>query len=188
MYRAPKRATQKKGGLRHEQVPPYRCVWIDYCYCFSFYFCWVWKRRENDSPEKVYGWLWTRIWRCFKVLNLNEKFSLNWNFINTNFKSAQVRRNLHPVEFDFNWELRQCKSFRKFDEERYVASPIKCLKAVISRPQEGYIAQCTWYTVELKPYIYIWLKRYIFKRKRLFAWSSTIHRFMVRYNDTPIYG
>lgn len=69
--------------------------------------------------------------------------------------------------------------FRKFDEERYVASPIKCLKAVISRPQEGYIVQCTWYTVELKPYIYIWLKRYIFKRKRLFAWSSTIQRFMV---------
>ena len=27
-------------------------------------------------------------------------------------------------------------------------------------------------------YIYIWLKRYIFKRKRLFAWSSTIQRFM----------
>ena len=24
MYRAPKRATQKKGGLRHAQVPPYR--------------------------------------------------------------------------------------------------------------------------------------------------------------------
>lgn len=75
-------------------------------------------------------------------------------------------------------KLRQCKSFRKFDEERYVATPIKCLEAVISRPQEGYIAQCTWYTVELKRYIYIWLKRYIFKRKRLFAWSSTIQRFM----------
>ena len=27
-------------------------------------------------------------------------------------------------------------------------------------------------------YIYIWLKRYIFKRKRLFVWSSTIQRFM----------
>ena len=38
MYRAPKRATQKKGGLRHEQVPLYRCVWIDYCYRFSFIF------------------------------------------------------------------------------------------------------------------------------------------------------
>ena len=87
-------------------------------------------------------------------------------------------------------KLRQCKSFRKFDDERYVASPIKCLEAVISRPQEGYIAQCTWYTVELKRYIYIyiyiyiythiytWLKRYIFKRKRLFAWSSTIQWFM----------
>ena len=32
MYHAPKRATQKKGGLRHEQVPPYRCVWSDSCY------------------------------------------------------------------------------------------------------------------------------------------------------------
>ena len=80
--------------------------------------------------------------------------------------------------------------FRKFDDERYVASPIKCLEAVMSRPQEGYIAQCTWYTVELKRYIhihiyiyiyiyiYIWLKRYIFKRKRSFAWSSTIQWFM----------
>ena len=113
IYRAPKRTTQKKGGLRHEQVRPYRCVWIDYCYRFSFYFCWVWKRRENDSPEKVYGWLWTRIWRCFKVLHLNEKFSLNWHFINTNFKSAQVRRNLHPVEFDFNRDPKKKKSSKK---------------------------------------------------------------------------
>ena len=33
MYHARKRATQKEGGLRHEQVPPYRCVWSDSCYC-----------------------------------------------------------------------------------------------------------------------------------------------------------
>ena len=31
MYHAHKRVTQK-GGLRHEQVPPYRCVWSDSWY------------------------------------------------------------------------------------------------------------------------------------------------------------
>ena len=32
MYHAPKRKTQKKRGLRHEQIPPYRYVWSDSCY------------------------------------------------------------------------------------------------------------------------------------------------------------
>ena len=49
----------------------------------------------------------------FKVLNLNEKFSLNWHFINTNFKSAQVRRNLRPVEFDFNRDRKKKKKGEK---------------------------------------------------------------------------
>ena len=53
---------QRHGGLRHEQISPYRRFWIGSCYLLGIEYDWLWRRREHHNLE-----------RNVKVLSLKEE-------------------------------------------------------------------------------------------------------------------